>query len=109
MESVLKVRDPAFEIVDPPSMVIVLVGANVPLLPTERVPFTPKLEEDATVALAAMLTLLKFRVPPETTIEAPSFSVTVPPGLLKVPETVKAPPTVGEEDPVTAPLMISLE
>lgn len=107
--SVPNVSEPELEIVEPPNIEIVFAGAKIALVFTVRVPFTPRSDDDVAVALAVTFRFVKFSVPPETTMEAPSFSVTVPPGLLNVPVTVNAPATAGEDEPVTVPLTFNPE
>jgi len=74
-------------------------GLKLAKLPTVKAPFTVKLDVVVTVAELAMVKPLKARVP-ELVIDEPLFIVMVPADGVKVPLTVKAPPTVAVPVPV---------
>jgi hypothetical protein len=101
----LKVRVPEFEIDAPLFIVMVPAeGAKVALLLAVNAPPTEKLLDVVTVADAATVKLKKVKVP-ELEIDEPLFIVTVPLVGVKVPVTVKAPPTAAVlPEPVMEPL-----
>ena len=92
--------------IEPPVIVIVPPeGLKLALVFTVSVPAMLKLLEVDTVAEAAIVRLLNVSVPPEFTIDELLFIVIMPLVGVKVPVTVKTPPTVAVFDaPVIDPL-----
>ena len=102
MVSELKTKVP--ELVMPQEVVAMVIvpleGEKLADEPLAKVPAMLKELAVETVAEPAVVRLKKVKVPPVLTILEPLLKIKVPAEGVKVPVTVKAPPTVAELEPV---------